>query len=73
MPLIQVNMLQGRTDSQKEALLRGITAAVHEAIGAPVPSIRVWIHEFPPTHFISGGELATERSDKTATAETTSA
>ena len=62
MPLIQVNMLEGRTPEQKEALLRSITDAVHESIGAPVESIRVWIHEFPRTDFISAGVMATERS-----------
>lgn len=62
MPLIQVNMLEGRTAEQKAALLRAITDAVHDSIGAPIPSIRVWIHEFPPEQFISGGELATERA-----------
>jgi 4-oxalocrotonate tautomerase len=61
MPLIQVNMLEGRTDEQKEALLRSITAAVHESIGAPIDSIRVWIHEFAHTEFISAGVMATER------------
>ena len=62
MPLIQVNMLEGRTPEQKAALLRSITMAVHESIGAPLTSIRVWIHEFPPTDFIAGGQLASERS-----------
>lgn len=62
MPLIQVNMLEGRTAEQKADLLRAITRAVHESIGAPVESIRVWIHEFAPTDFISAGELASERN-----------
>ena len=60
MPLIQVNMLEGRTAEQKADLLRAITRAVHDSIGAPVESIRVWIHEFPATDFISEGELASE-------------
>lgn len=60
MPLIQVNMLEGRTAEQKAELLRAITRAVHDSIGAPVESIRVWIHEFPATDFISAGELASE-------------
>ncbi len=65
MPLIQVNMLKGRTPEQKAALLQAITAAVHESIGAPVASIRVWIHEFPPTDFIAGGQLASDRETTT--------
>jgi len=61
MPLIQVNMLEGRTAEQKADLLRAITRAVHDSIGAPLESIRVWIHEFGAEEFISGGQLATER------------
>lgn len=66
MPLIQVNMLEGRTAEQKAELLRAITRAVHESIGSPVESIRVWIHEFAPGEFISGGELASERRGATS-------
>ncbi len=62
MPLIQVNMLSGRTPEQKAALLRAITEAVHTSIGSPIASIRVWIHEFPAENFIAAGELATERA-----------
>lgn len=62
MPLIQVNMLEGRSAEQKAAMLRAITAAVQESIDAPVASIRVWIHEFPATDFISAGQLASERT-----------
>jgi len=61
MPLIEIHMLEGRTDEQKENLLGAITRAVHDSIGAPVPSIRVWIHEFSPREYMSGGELATKR------------
>ena len=65
MPLIQVNMLEGRSAEQNAAMLRAITAAVHESIDAPAASIRVWIHEFPATAFISAGQLASERTPST--------
>lgn len=58
MPLIEVHMLEGRTDEQKEKLLTAVTRAVHESIGAPLPTIRVWIQEFSPKEFMIGGELA---------------
>jgi 4-oxalocrotonate tautomerase len=70
-PLIQVNMLEGRTPEQKRALLSSITEAVHSSIGAPVESIRVWIHEFPSTDFMIAGVLAADRDgarDTTAAA-----
>jgi 4-oxalocrotonate tautomerase len=62
MPLIEVHMAAGRTDEQKKALLAAITDAVNSSIDAPVPSIRVWIHEFPPTEYMAGGELLADRN-----------
>ena len=61
MPLIEVHLLEGRTNEQKEKLMAAITAAVHESIAAPLPSIRVWIQEFSPKEYMSGGELAAKR------------
>jgi 4-oxalocrotonate tautomerase len=61
MPLIEVHMLEGRTDAQKEKLLTAITQAVHESIGAPLPTIRVWIQEFSPREYMAGGQLAAHR------------
>jgi len=64
MPLIQISMMKGRTDEEKRALLQAITDAVHDSIGAPLPSIRVWIHEMAPTEFMAGGELGSERAPR---------
>jgi 4-oxalocrotonate tautomerase len=61
MPLIEVHMLKGRTDEQKEKLLAAVTRAVHKSIGAPLPTIRIWIQEFSPQEFMIGGELAARR------------
>jgi 4-oxalocrotonate tautomerase len=61
MPLIQVNLLAGRTHEQKQALLGAITEAVQSSIGAPPESIRVWINEFQPTEYMVGGVLHSDR------------
>ena len=61
MPLIEVHLLEGRTDEQKKELLQEITRAVHESIGAPLASIRVWIQEFSPKEFMIAGELYADR------------
>jgi 4-oxalocrotonate tautomerase len=55
MPLIEVHLLEGRTDEQKKALLAGITKAVQDSIGAPLESIRVWIEEFTPKDYMAAG------------------
>jgi 4-oxalocrotonate tautomerase len=61
MPLIEIHLLEGRTDEQKKALLTAVTAAVHDSIGAPLDSIRVWVQEFSPKEYMIAGVLAVER------------
>jgi 4-oxalocrotonate tautomerase len=61
MPLVQIHLLEGRTEEQKEKLLSAVTKAVHDSIGAPTPSIRVWINEFSAHDYMSGGELMANR------------
>jgi 4-oxalocrotonate tautomerase len=55
MPLIEVHLLEGRTDEQKKALLTAMTRAVHESIGAPVETIRIWIQEFSSKEYMAAG------------------
>ena len=61
MPLIEIHMAEGRTAEQKRALLSAVTTAVHDSIGAPVESIRVWVHEFGAEEYMAAGELLSER------------
>lgn len=61
MPLVEIHLLEGRTDDQKKALLAAVTAAVHDSIGAPLESIRVWIQEFSQKEFMIAGVLAADR------------
>ena len=57
MPLIEIHLLEGRTEEQKEKLLAAVTDAVHKSIGAPLASIRVWLQEFSPKDYMVAGEL----------------
>ena len=58
MPIIQVHMMEGRTDEQKEAVIREVTEAMVRAMGAPKESVPVLINEMPKQHFGIGGESA---------------
>ena len=57
MPLIEIHMLKGRTDKQQKKLMEAVTEAVHKSIQAPLPTIRVWIHEFSPREYMIAGKL----------------
>lgn len=37
MPIIQVHLMEGRTDSQKQDMMRRVTEAVVETLGVPRP------------------------------------
>jgi 4-oxalocrotonate tautomerase len=55
MPLIEVHLLEGRTDEQKKTLLTALTKAVQDSIGSPLETIRVWIEEFSPKEYMAAG------------------
>jgi 4-oxalocrotonate tautomerase len=61
MPLVEIHMLEGRTEEQKKALLDGVTEAIHDSLGVPLTSIRVWIQEFSQKDFMIAGELYADR------------
>lgn len=60
MPIIQINMLEGRSDEQKKRLAEKVTDAVVEAIGAPRNSVRILIHQMGPYDFSVGGVPAAD-------------
>ena len=51
MPIVQVNMIEGRSDQQKETLIKNIAVAVMESIDAPEANIRVIINEVEKRHW----------------------
>ncbi len=55
MPLIEVHLLEGRTDEQKKALLEALTKAVRDSLGSPIESIRIWIEEFSGQDYMAAG------------------
>lgn len=62
MPLVEITLAQGRTPEQIRALLSEVHDAVHRAIRAPEPNIRVVVREVPATHWSAGGVTLAERA-----------
>jgi 4-oxalocrotonate tautomerase len=60
MPIMQVFLLEGRTEEQKRRLIGALTDAAVEAIDAPRETVRVLITEMPKGHFGIGGRTAAE-------------
>jgi 4-oxalocrotonate tautomerase len=61
MPIVQIHMMEGRSDAQKEAVIREVTEALVRALDAPKESVRVLINEMPKQHFGIAGESAKAR------------
>lgn len=55
MPIVDITLIEGRTDEAKARLMRRVADAIHEAIDAPMESIRIIIREVPPQHWAVGG------------------
>jgi len=55
MPIIEVTLMEGRTYEKKKALIKELTDATENAIGAPRQAIRVILREVPAEHFAVAG------------------
>ncbi|MFC2070591.1 4-oxalocrotonate tautomerase [Chloroflexota bacterium] len=60
MPIITIDMWEGRTIEQKKQLVEGITSVVSEKIGTPPEHVTVIIRDVPKYNWASGGKLASE-------------
>ena len=58
MPLAQISIIEGRDKEQKAELIRQVTEAIQNAIGAPRENIRVVIYEVASSEWGIGGETA---------------
>ena len=66
MPILNVQISQGSSASQKTALLQKMTQAVVDSVGAPLASIRIVLQEVPPEHVMVAGEIGKEMALVTA-------
>jgi 4-oxalocrotonate tautomerase len=55
MPIVNITLIEGRSDEDKERLMSKVTEAIVESIGAPIQTVRVIINEVPAKHFSVGG------------------
>ncbi|MGG4454101.1 2-hydroxymuconate tautomerase [Brevibacillus porteri] len=61
MPLIQINLLQGRSPEQKEKLIYDVSRTVANILDAPIETVRVMINEMAPEHWGIAGESVKKR------------
>jgi len=61
MPLINVQIMEGRPPEKVTELIKNLTSTVEETLNAPKESIRVIVTEVPKTHWGIAGIPASER------------
>ena len=61
MPIIRVEMFTGRTEQQKQALVRELTDAFVNAVGGTPESVNVVITDVDKSDWGSGGELCSDK------------
>ena len=60
MPLIQINIMEGRPPEKIKALIENVTETVSETLDAPKQNVRVLVTEMPKTHWGLAGVPASE-------------
>lgn len=64
MPLINVQMLAGRTPEQKRALILELAEATKRALGVPDEALRIILTDVPPEHWgVGSRSMADVRAD----------
>lgn len=61
MPIIHVQMMEGRPSEKVAEVIHNITNTVSETLNAPKENIRVIVTEIPKTHWGIAGIPASER------------
>ncbi|HEV2582866.1 MAG TPA: 2-hydroxymuconate tautomerase [Ktedonobacteraceae bacterium] len=60
MPIIRIEMLEGRPPAVKTELIRRVTDAVVETLKVAPEQVRVLLYELPPQHWGVGGKTKAE-------------
>lgn len=57
MPLVHVEMLDGRTLDQKRKMVKSVTEAICTSLSVPDSAVTVIISEMPKSHLAKAGKL----------------
>ncbi len=59
MPIVQVNILEGRSQEAKSAFAKAVTDAAVTHLGVQAGQVRVLVNEIEPQHWFTAGEAKT--------------
>ncbi|WP_027414974.1 4-oxalocrotonate tautomerase [Aneurinibacillus terranovensis] len=64
MPLVNIQILQGRPEEKVKELIQNVTEVVSMTLAAPKENVRVIVTEVPKTHWGIGGIPVSEISGR---------
>ncbi|WP_226797578.1 tautomerase family protein [Cupriavidus necator] len=60
MPIVQISLVSGRDEAVVKRCLKAVAQTVHETLGAPLESIRVFATPVEPAHWVVGDRAKDE-------------
>ncbi|MGI6604650.1 MAG: 4-oxalocrotonate tautomerase [Firmicutes bacterium] len=61
MPIVQIELFEGRTVEQKREMAAKVTEAIVDSLGVPAEAVRIIMRDMAPENFAVAGKL---RADK---------
>jgi 4-oxalocrotonate tautomerase len=62
MPIVHISLVEGRDDDTVKACIKAVARTVHETLGAPLDTIRVYATSVPAMHWCIGENTKDEPS-----------
>lgn len=61
MPIVQIQMFEGRTAEQKRNLVKKVTEAISETIGTPPEAVHIVLTDMSRGEYAEGGVLYSDK------------
>jgi 4-oxalocrotonate tautomerase len=66
MPVVHIEMMAGRTEDQKRAMVARVTDVLVETIAAPPEAVQIVVTEVQPEQWAVAGQLVADQRAATA-------
>jgi 4-oxalocrotonate tautomerase len=64
MPIVNIQLLEGRSEEKIKEVIHNITEVLSATLDAPKENVRVLVSEVPKTHWGIGGTAVSDRTDR---------
>lgn len=61
MPIVQIHLLEGRSEEKKRALVKKVTEAICETVDAPPEAVRIILSDMKKSDYSIAGTLISDK------------